>query len=230
MSAVSVYYGVRALLQDPVGDVRMNDDDALRCSVRHGHVEHVRELLRRGADPNACGGAPLAIATQKGNATVVSALLDHGADPSLNEGLAWGTAVIWERSDVLGLLRRHSRHPPPHRARAITGENECDEPRKRVLLLPMAVEKSRPDILRELLRCGSGVELTQEENIVGILGLAHYKRIEEDVASVLVEMAVITTERLEQLREDIERMSDRISEGRVREEERRIFGRVALPP
>lgn len=224
MSAVAVYYGVRSLLQDPAGDVRMNEDDALRCSVRHGHVEHVRELLRRGADPNACGAAPLAEATQKGSTAVVRALLDHGADPSLNEGLAWGTAVMWERSDLLGLLHRHSRHPPPHRARAITEENACGGSQKLVLLLPMAVEKSRPDILRELLRCGSGVELIREENIVGIMGLARYKRIEEDVASVLVETGGVGTERLEQLREDIAHMSVCISDNRLREAERQIFG------
>jgi ankyrin repeat protein len=51
-----------------------------------GDVERVKELLKKGADPNTKdkkGRTPLHAAAYKGHVEVVKLLLEHGADPNI---------------------------------------------------------------------------------------------------------------------------------------------------
>lgn len=96
MTATATFFGVRSLLRDPDGDVRMNNDDPLRWSCEFGHVEHVKQLLRCGANANASDsrGSALSFAARNGHWEVVHELLLHGADVSAFGFLALGDAVL----------------------------------------------------------------------------------------------------------------------------------------
>ena len=51
-------------------------------------LDHARQLLERGADPNAvstCGNCPLHLAAMRGLVEMASLLLEHGADPKIED-------------------------------------------------------------------------------------------------------------------------------------------------
>lgn len=58
----------------------------LAIAARNGDVDHVRQLLSRGVDPNSrhrCGWTALHVAVANGQQAVVEHLLQHGADPNV---------------------------------------------------------------------------------------------------------------------------------------------------
>lgn len=61
-------------------------------AARHGNTSLVKQLLRKGADPNKttdCGFTPLHIAAFWGEVEIVQMLLQAGADPKLCNGKGW---------------------------------------------------------------------------------------------------------------------------------------------
>lgn len=92
-------------------------DSGLRTALHFGvhHVEVVRELLRRGADPNirdqGDDAMPLHFAAEKGDIEVIGLLLEHGADPvgtgTMHELDVLGWATVFGKADpaVVELLK-----------------------------------------------------------------------------------------------------------------------------
>ncbi|WP_040284443.1 ankyrin repeat domain-containing protein [Tessaracoccus massiliensis] len=70
----------------------------LMLAAYHGHAATVRELLARGADPDALndrGQSPLAGAVFKQEADVIAALLEAGADVDAGAPSARATAQMF---------------------------------------------------------------------------------------------------------------------------------------
>lgn len=83
-------------------------DSLVMLAAYHGHAGTVAELLNRGADPNRVndrGQTPLAGAVFKGEADVIRALVAGGAEPEAGQPSAVATAQLFERPDLLALLR-----------------------------------------------------------------------------------------------------------------------------
>jgi ankyrin repeat protein len=61
-------------------------DQKLHIATYKGDVKRVKELLKKGANPNAKdkdGRTPLHAAAYEGHVDVVRLLLEHGADPNI---------------------------------------------------------------------------------------------------------------------------------------------------
>jgi ankyrin repeat protein len=74
----------------------LNDD--LIVAARKSNVEAVKELLAKGADPNAkspYGATPLFFACDRGNLEIVKMLVDRGADVNVQDSFYKSTAVGW---------------------------------------------------------------------------------------------------------------------------------------
>ena len=83
-------------------------DSLVMLAAYHGWADTVRALLDRGADPNKAndrGQTPLAGAVFKGEIDVVRVLVHGGADPQAGHPSALETAVMFERQDLVDLLR-----------------------------------------------------------------------------------------------------------------------------
>jgi ankyrin repeat protein len=83
-------------------------DSLVMLAAYHGHAAAVAALLERGADPNRPndhGQTPLAGAVFKDEPDVISALVAGGADPEAGQPSAVATAHMFERPDLLALLR-----------------------------------------------------------------------------------------------------------------------------
>jgi ankyrin repeat protein len=83
-------------------------DSLVMLAAYHGHAAAVAALLERGADPNHPndhGQTPLAGAVFKDEPDVISALVAGGADPEAGQPSAVATAQMFERPDLLALLR-----------------------------------------------------------------------------------------------------------------------------
>lgn len=75
-------------------------DDRLRPAVRAGDAEAVRDLLDKGADPNAldADGLPvLRVAVAAYDDPVAGVLVEGGSDPDLS--LPDGTTPLWRAVD-----------------------------------------------------------------------------------------------------------------------------------
>lgn len=75
-------------------------DDRLRSAVRAGDAEAVRDLLDKGADPNAldADGVPvLCVAVAAYDEAVAGVLVEGGSDPDLS--LPDGTTPLWRAVD-----------------------------------------------------------------------------------------------------------------------------------
>lgn len=83
-------------------------DSLVMLAAYHGHADTVAALLARGADanrPNDRGQTPLAGAVFKDEPEVIRALMAGGADPEAGQPSAVATAQMFERRDLLALLR-----------------------------------------------------------------------------------------------------------------------------
>jgi ankyrin repeat protein len=83
-------------------------DSLVMLAAYHGHAATVAALVERGADPNRPndrGQTPLAGAVFKDEPDVVRALVAAGADPETGQPSAVATAQMFERADLLALLR-----------------------------------------------------------------------------------------------------------------------------
>ncbi len=84
-------------------------DSLVMLAAYHGHAGTVAALIERGADPNRAndrGQTPLAGAVFKGEKDVVGVLVEGRADPDAGHPTALETAAMFEREDLLELLRR----------------------------------------------------------------------------------------------------------------------------
>jgi ankyrin repeat protein len=61
-------------------DIHANDDKALRCSARYGHLEVVRYLVGQGANIHANDDEALLCSARNGRLEVVRYLVGQGAD------------------------------------------------------------------------------------------------------------------------------------------------------
>ncbi|KAL4924986.1 ankyrin repeat-containing domain protein [Aspergillus undulatus] len=80
----------------------------LASAAYWGHLDMVRELLCRSADPNdnaLDNGSPLGWAVKGGNVEVAKLLIESGADINLHSPLA--TACSIQRTDLIDLLLEH---------------------------------------------------------------------------------------------------------------------------
>jgi ankyrin repeat protein len=83
-------------------------DSLVMLAAYHGHAATVSALLAHGADPNRPndrGQTPLAGAVFKDEPDVITALVAGGADPEAGQPSAVATAQMFERADLLALLR-----------------------------------------------------------------------------------------------------------------------------
>ena len=92
----------------PADIVNESGDSLVMLAAYHGHLEAVRLLLERGADPNQAndkGQTPLAGAVFKGGVEIIQALLAHGADPAAGSPSAVDAAAMFGKLDLLELFR-----------------------------------------------------------------------------------------------------------------------------
>ncbi len=75
----------------------IDDNFAIRCACKNGHIEVVRVLLQdRRVDPSARNNLALALATDNGHSLVVQELLKHpkiGAKPTIQRSKSYMTLV-----------------------------------------------------------------------------------------------------------------------------------------
>jgi hypothetical protein len=93
------------------------DSTELYDAAYEGDAERVRELLKKGANPNVrdeYGETPLHIAARDGHVDVVELLLEHGADPNAQDK-SGETPLHWAAFngyvDVVRLLLEHGADP-----------------------------------------------------------------------------------------------------------------------
>ncbi len=82
----------------PVAALAQNLNEDLIAAARKSDVEAVKELLAKGADPNArtrYGATPLFFACDRGNLEIVKLLIERGADVNAKDTFYNSTAVGW---------------------------------------------------------------------------------------------------------------------------------------
>lgn len=113
----SAYWDQVHLLPD-INAPRNDDGFALvHYAVRHTHV--LRDVLRRGGDPNlqtACGHVPLHMAVQRKNVDSVRLLLESGANPNVVERAhrnspLWYATMVRDAAPYVLLLRKYGADP-----------------------------------------------------------------------------------------------------------------------
>jgi ankyrin repeat protein len=130
-------------------------DDELLDAVFLRDTDQVRQLLARGADPDAYNEercTPLMMATVEGDADIARSLLEAGADPNLLDGDGWTAldVAVYRRSlDLVWLLLQYG-------AAASTEANTGSK----VLVRAMFGEKGSAEILRLLPGWGTVGDLT----------------------------------------------------------------------
>jgi ankyrin repeat protein len=127
------------------------NDAALTDAVQRGDLAAVRELLKKGASPNASdrfGKSLLVSALMSRKEEIASALLDAGADPFLpTDGDAIWAAAAHGHRDILARLLRE----PSEKLKASAS-----------VALPSAVLAGRPEIAKDLLDAGANPNAASE--------------------------------------------------------------------
>jgi ankyrin repeat protein len=144
----------------------------------YGDLERVKELLKKGADPNIKnydGWTPLHIAASKGHVDVVRLLLEHGADPNAQDKYA-NTPLHWAASeghvDIARLLLEHGADPDAE-------DNYGFTP------LHLAVSRGRVDVVKFLLKHGADPNAKDEKGDTPLHWAASSGRV--DVVKLLLE-------------------------------------------
>jgi len=117
-----------------------NDD--LLVATRKSNVEAVKELLAKGADPNAktpYGATPLFFACDRGNLEIVKMLVERGADVNVKDTFYNTTAVGWAVS---------KNHVAVVKLLLEKGANS------KQTVMHSAINEEKPEIIRMLLEMG----------------------------------------------------------------------------
>jgi len=117
-------------------------NDELIAAARKSNVEAVRDLLAKGADPNAktpYGATPLFFACDRGSLEIVKILVERGADVNVKDTFYNSTAVGWAVS---------KNHVAIVKLLLEKGANS------KQTVMRSAINEEKPDIIRMLLEMG----------------------------------------------------------------------------
>jgi cytohesin len=139
----------------------------LHSAASAGDAERVRELLKKGADPNAKnerGWTPLHLAAFWGRVDVVKLLLEHGVDPNVqdeNGGTPLHVAAIRGHVDVARLLLQYGVDPNVQDERGRTP-------------LHVAAIRGRVDVVRFLLEHGANPNARDKDSMTPLHLMSEY--------------------------------------------------------
>lgn len=148
----------------------------LRRAAQKGDVENVKNLLAKGADPNAqtsTGETALFFAAWKGHREVAALLVEAGAGTDAQDGLgrtALAVAANFNRTEVVGELLKHGADPN-------LPDKEGWTP------LMKAVEKGSAEMVRLLLDAGATLAARNQEGKRAV----DYARSESETTRLLTE-------------------------------------------
>ncbi|MGH9755376.1 MAG: ankyrin repeat domain-containing protein [Blastocatellia bacterium] len=126
----------------PIGALAQSVNDDLIAAARKSDVEAVKELLAKGADPNAktrYGATPLFFACDRGNLEIVKMLVERGADVNTRDTFYNSTAVGWAVS---------KNHTAIVKLLLEKGANS------KQIVMRAAINEVKPDIVKTLLEMG----------------------------------------------------------------------------
>lgn len=145
-----------------------NVNDDLIAAARKSNVEAVKELLAKGADPNAkspYGATPLFFACDRGSLEIVKLLVERGADVNVKDTFYNSTAVGWAVS---------KNHTAIVKLLLEKGANS-----KQIVMLS-AIGGEKPDIVKLLLEMGG----FKSEEMTDFLTLAERNK-QVEIAEIL---------------------------------------------
>jgi ankyrin repeat protein len=152
----------------PVMAFAQNLNDDLLAAARKSDVEAVKELLAKGADPNAkspYGATPLFFACDRGNLEIVKILVERGADVNVRDTFYKSSAVGWAVS---------KNHVAIVKLLLEKGANS------KQIVMSSAINEGKPDIVKMLLELGG----FKPEEMTDFLTLAERNKIVE-IAEIL---------------------------------------------
>lgn len=126
----------------PIRAFAQSLDDDLIAAARKSDVEAVKELLAKGADPNAktrYGATPLFFACDRGSLEIVKMLVERGADVNVKDTFYNSTAVRWAVS---------KNHVAIVKLLLEKGANS------KQVVMRFAINEEKPDIAKMLLEMG----------------------------------------------------------------------------
>jgi hypothetical protein len=147
----------------PIIVIAQNLNDDLIAAARKSNVEAVKELLAKGADPNAktpYGATPLFFACDRGNLEIVTILVERGADVNVRDTFYNSTAVGWAVS---------KNHVAIVKLLLEKGANS------KQIVMRSAIGEAKPDIVKMLLDMGG---FKPEELTDFLTGAERSKRVE----------------------------------------------------
>ena len=145
-----------------------NVNDELIAAARKSNAEAVRELLAKGADPNAktpYGATPLFFACDRGSLEIVKMLVERGADVNVKDTFYNSSAVGWAVS---------KNHVAIVKLLLEKGANS------KQIVMRSAINEEKPDIIRMLLEMGG----FKPEEMTDFLTLAERNK-KAEIAEIL---------------------------------------------